>query len=482
VSLPLKSGDLGALEAWVKKGDVFAVVQIRESKKVARPAKSKDGKGPPPGPAIYGTRLDGVLLQVVERPPAGVVVCRVYNRYQGALPRDASTLGYRCVKLGTAEGPLKLQLLNAGGQPHKGDELQVRGGVVDYPVKDREGSEFFYADSVFASKDPFSHIAFIMVKSGNDPVARIPVEVYADQVVQRRVTLNPKSVGRSYFSEIAGDLLDRIRSARVVQASSFEEIVVMQKTDKQKALDFAQKAYESQRKDYEGLQAEVSRLRQRFAMEAPPGSFDACDTDLRALEQRARQLRTHMDDLKNVIRLENDPNVLAQRKNIEGMLVEAKGHITKADYDQAIAKYEEALKLVENDPTIKAGLQMGLDGLKKDWEIKDADHGTARKFIYETWVKLEKSPEVRERLAEARKAFEKCKAVNDLVSLRKMYLTAPQVLERYSDNLKMLADTAMEDEEKQALLVYVKVTEDLTQLVTDVGKAIGADVAPPEKK
>lgn len=481
VSLPLKAGEITPLEGWVKKGDIFAVVQIRESKRVARPVKGKDGKPLPPAPALYGTRLEGVLLQVVDRPPTGTMVCRIYNRYQGALPRDANTVGYRCVKLGTAEAPLKLQLVNPSGSPFKADELQVRAGVTDYPAKDRDGSEFTFSEGLYSSKDAFAQMAFVLVKAGEAPVARIPVEVYADTVLVRKVALNPKNAGRSYFMEIAGDLLDRIRSSRVVQAGSFDEVGNLQKLDKTKALEFAQKAFDSQRQDIEALQLELVRLKQRFSMEAPEGSFDACTAELRALDQRTQELRTHVQNLKEVIRLENDPMAVAQRKNIEGLMLDAKLLVGKGDYDPAIAKYEEALKLAENDVGAKAGLQQLLATLRKEWELKDAEHGIARKFIYESWVKLEKAPEVRERLAEAKQAYEKCKAVGDMVALRKMYLTAPQVLERYSEHLKMLTESAVEDEDKQALQGYLKITDDLQQLVADVGKAIGAN-APAEKK
>jgi hypothetical protein len=38
-----------------------------------------------------------------------------------------------------------------------------------------------FADGVFTSKERFQNVAFVLVRNGDTPVARIPVEIYPDQ-------------------------------------------------------------------------------------------------------------------------------------------------------------------------------------------------------------------------------------------------------------------------------------------------------------
>src|SRR5262249_50244007 len=128
VGMVLKAGELGSMDGWVKKGEVFAVLQMRQVRRSApRPAPKRKAKGGDArtGPVLVGTRLDGVLLQVIDGPRNGVCTCKLHKRYRD-LPFDAITVGYRCVRLGTAEGPLKLQLVDPAGTPFRGDVLQPR--------------------------------------------------------------------------------------------------------------------------------------------------------------------------------------------------------------------------------------------------------------------------------------------------------------------------------------------------------------------
>jgi hypothetical protein len=80
---------------------------------------------------------------------------------------------------------------------------------------------------------------------------------------------------------------------------------------------------------------------------------------------------------------------------------------------------------------------------------------------------------VRDALPEARAAIVKCKAVGDKLTLAKMYAAAPQLVERYKEALTRMYQSAMEDEDRQALAQYAKVSRDLEEILTELGKAIG---------
>ena len=63
----------------------------------------------------------------------------------------------------------------------------------DFPDQPRNREEMTFADGVFSSRETFKNIAFVVVKAGESPLARMPVEIYPDRVAVRKVNLNPAS-------------------------------------------------------------------------------------------------------------------------------------------------------------------------------------------------------------------------------------------------------------------------------------------------
>ena len=67
-------------------------------------------------------------------------------------------------------------------------------------------------------------------------------------------------------------------------------------------------------------------------------------------------------------------------------------------------------------------------------------------------------------------------AVNDKMTLLKFYVTGPQALERFYENVTKLTDAATEDEDKAALKVYPMIGEEYQKLLAEAGKVLGVDV------
>ena len=472
VSIHLRAGELAPMDAWVKKGEVFAVVHLRQSGRAA--PRAGKGKKEVTVPAVTGTELKGMLLQVVDGPRNGVCTCKLFNRYRGGLPRDAFTVGYRAVKLGTSEAPLKLRLTDAAGAPYRSDAVQPRAGALDYPDTARAQEEMTFADGVFTSKEPFKNLAFVTVRAGDAMIARIPVAIFDGQVASQPV--DPRKTQVPAAQAAALDMRDRVRTARVMQARCFEEIGTLQTKDKPKALQFGESAHESLHKETMALRAELIRLRDRHKGDAPAGLFEASAGEIRELEENTNKLVGYLGKLREAIKRDNDPEVRAARKQFEDLILEADLLAEKADYDAAIAKYEEALRLAATEPIVREKIEQRLEAVRKLWgPAKDADHTEARRFVFEVWPKLEKPADVKEQLPAARKALERCKAANDRGSLLKMHAAAPTVAERYEEALKAVNAEAGDDPDKKAELEsYLKVTEDLEKLLTDIGKAVGA--------
>ena len=291
VSVVLKGGELGPIDAWVKKGDVFAAVQMLEVRRPStRTAKEKAKTEPGLVGTSAGSRVDGVLLQVVDGPRNGVCVCKLHNRYR-SLPHSAGFLGYRCVKLGTGEGPLRLQLTDSTGRPLSSDAVQPRAGAQDFPdTTPRDREQMRYSSGVFTSIDSFKNVAFVMVRTGEVPVTHVPVEIYPDQIAVRRVNLSDKIP--SAVEAAAADLLERVRTARIIQVRAFDDLSSLQKRDKPKALQFGQDAYESLSKEADALRSDLARDKERYGMGSPGGLFDPCEVELRTLDAKTRELRT----------------------------------------------------------------------------------------------------------------------------------------------------------------------------------------------
>jgi hypothetical protein len=474
VTIQLRAGSLTPMDAWVKKGEVFAVVHLQQTGRAA--PRAARGKKEVTAPAVAGTEVKGMLLQVVDGPRDGFCTCKLYNRYRAGLTPDAFTVGFRAVKLGTGEARLRLRLTDsASGVPFRNDVVQPRAGALDYPDAARANEEMTFADGVFTSKEPFKHLAFVSVRSADALIARIPVAVFEGQVATQPV--DPRKAKISDGQAAALDMRERIRTARVMQFRCFEEIGTLQAKDKPKALEYGEAAFTSLNKEAVALRAELARVRDRYKADAPPPVLEEATSEIRSLEEQTKRLISYLGELREAVKRDNDPNVKAARRTIEQLVLDAGLLVEKFEFDRAITKYEEAGRAAASEPAVREEIDKRLADVRKIWgPAKDAEHTEARRFVFEVWPKLEMPSEVKEQLPAARKALEKCKAVADRGSLLKMHANAPGVSQRYEESLKALLAAAGDDPDKKTELEgYLKVTGELERLLADVGRAAAAE-------
>jgi len=475
VRVRLKGAGLGGqIERWVKKGDVFAVVQVRRGP--GRPARANlDGQGVA-GPQQMGKRIDGLLVQATEGPKNGTVMCRMFQRYGGeVLPVRGAVLGYRCVKLGTIDAPLRLQLVDASGTPYRNSALQVRVHAERFPERADEGEEASFRNGVYQSRKSFSGLVCARVSIADRTIARIPIEILGDEVTIRQVKIEPGAEARGRLDQARRDVIGRITEARLTQARCFRDLLALEKEGKNKdALARAETVRKSTDTEEAELRQDIERLAERARRELPDGqAYTAdCQQQMQVLRDRQKELGKHIDDLNDAIRIENDPAIQARRKQVQEQIRQAELLAQQADYDQALAAYERALSALD-DSEAKAAVQKRYDVLKKAWAIHDKQHASARQFIYEKWPALKDPKEIRDNLPAARKAFEKCKAVGDRLTLNKLQLTAPELVNHLLDEAKAIQDsTEEEDQRRQAALK--KVSEDLEQFLKEVTEYLKA--------
>ena len=468
--IKIKANDLGPVDKWVKKGEVFAVVQIRQERRRIPPPPNT--KGPAKTVTVQtGSRVDGILLKVIGEPAGGVVPCKVFSRYEGVLPRGG--VGFRCVKLGTTEGPLRLQLLDASGAPQKGAALSVHARNEDFPDGGKEGDQATNGDGVFTTKESFSNVALVRVMLGNRRIARIPVEIMDDRVQTRTIRLDPAAETRDRLDVERRGLMTRITDGRLIQVRGFQEITALEQAGKNKdALERGQSVHKLLDALSADMQAEIESLQVRITKELTKGEgfLAECEQQLQILHGKQDDLAKHLASLQVAIAEENDPKVQEKKKKVQDLIRAAELFITQADYDKALTNYEEALAEVQNEPAAKKKIDGPYQILKKAWALKPGDvaHAEARKFIFETWPTLAMLKDIRAQLLNARKSFDKCKAVGDHLSVHKMHYAAVEVATKFGDELKKLSESATEDEEKKTLEIYVKVNEELLKLLKDV--------------
>lgn len=470
--LKIKGSGIGDVQRWVKPGEVFAVNAIRQERR--RDPLPPGSKGPAKSLTVQtGNRLDGVLLVATGPVEAdGRVPVRMFHRYDDPLSARGA-IGYRCVKLGTIEAPLRLQLVDAGGAILKQPSLAVYARTDTFPDGDRESDQTALKQGAFVSKDPISHAAMVRVMLGDRRVARIPVEILEDRVETRIIRLDPTAEARDRLEAERRGLSTRITDERLIQIRVFQEITALEQMDKKvEALDRGEVTLKLLEAASIELEEEIGKLKERAGKDLPNDPDFTADSarQLGILRGKQTELQRHLDDLKAAITADNDPTVVAKKKKIQDLLRAAELLVTQAEYDAALAKYEEALTETKDDAAARQRIETPYLSLKNAWSVKlgDAAHADARRFITETWPKLATLTEVRDLLPNARRAFEKSKAVGDRLGLNKMNAASVEVVTRFADELKKLSDAATEAEEKKTLQAYLKVNEDLLALLKDL--------------
>ena len=471
--LQLKGGGLNvSFDKWVKKGDVFAVIQLRQFQPPLPKAKGKEPVRALPL-KIVGARMEGVLVQATDDPKGGICACTMFHRYDDPLPIRGQILGYRCIKLGTSESTLKLQLVDEKGVPHKPGVLQVRVHAERFPEQPNDGEEAPLTNGVFQSKRTFPNVALVRITLGDRSLARIPIEITGDQVIVRQVRIEAGAETRTRLEFARRDAMSRITDARLIQVRLIQDMSALEKENKKEdALKRGDKTYKAVQTDTAEIEEELSRLGKRVERDLP-GTTDFlkdCEQQLVVLKDKQSELLDHIDKLKEAIRLENDPTVIAKRKQIQEAVRQAEFAAQQANYDEALKKYEEAASLLE-DPEAKAKVQATHDALKKAWEIRDDDHKAARTFIYETWPKLDSSQAIKEALPEARKSFEKCKSVADKLTLNKMLLTAPEVSKPLVTQIEELLNSSS-PEDVATLMGLKMISDELEKLIRELTMTI----------
>jgi hypothetical protein len=385
VHLALKGGKLGVnLERWVRPGEVFAISRITKE-----------------GDRLRGTHVPWALLEVMDVPRDGMCRCRLFHRFQADdLSERAGVLGYRCLKLATTPGALKLQFVDdeqfaplVGLQVHilrpgrtEAEELTTnQGGLV-------------------VSRNNYQHFAVVQVRSGAEVRAQFPVALIGERTVVCRLKIQPDAENLTAL-EFRKDLwVRRIMDNRRVASERVANLNSELGKSLEGALELARAGLSSMDSEVAQLDSEREQILLLAAKSTAKLDLREGELALEALRMKKKELEAFVSRNESVLKEATSPAALARKQ----MLEQARLFELDADFDQAIALWEKVLEAGPDQLKVKEHLAK----LKLAWTPKNPRHAEARAFLIKTWPKLE-VPELQKNLSQAREALDICKEAGD---------------------------------------------------------------------
>jgi hypothetical protein len=434
----LKGGKRGvSLARWVKKDDVFAVVQIVQQSSGAR---------------LRSYRLPWTFLRVAQEPKDERCFCRLYFRNENPLPSGQGVVGYRCIKLGTTVAPLRLRVVadDRLGTPLAGLQVWFNDDGFSQTPRERTSTK---ADGVAKTERTYTNLAFVRILRPGVPVAQFPVAILENRTVTCAVAVNPETERRGQLLVRRDRWTRRLDDSLAVSVTAVRELNALLAQSRENALARAQSALKSLQEDILDLLAEQETLRKDAqALKAKPDLTDG-EQRLRELQGRREELERFIASLQDIIK---DPI----RQKWKQLVEQARLHESQFEYPDAIALYESVLSQGVEDDRIR----QHVDELKRAWALKnDTTHPKARYFVYDVWVKLTTAAQVQARLNEAREALATCREVGD-------YL-APQMLLRinalHASNLEKEVESLRPQEnedDRKTVDTILALTEELKRL------------------
>jgi hypothetical protein len=445
VQLDLLGVGLGApLSRWVKPGDVFSVVQMFSDK--------------PP------QVVPGALVQIKDGPredaPDTSCVGNLFWRHER--PHEgADHAGYRCVKLGTIQAPVRLRILQQKTDnslvplqasvevrrvSFKGDEGVFKGG---------SNPSGFFTTATRADVPPYDHVAFITISSGGKVRVLLPLPLVDDQTVPVAVRVITEQV--DVLAEKFDHWQRQVDDAWLLQVNVFEnlkEMAAKAGTSREKIVEYAQSGLKRTSDDFANLNQEKNQIGRE-----PPsrrGEMKRLEAVLHELNKGEKMLAEFTASQEKIVKEESRPEM----KTAKAELADAQLAEQRADYDQAIELYKKAVPVLKTPD-----LEKHLAKLDQDWVPKGETHEKARKFIYETFPKLD-TPGLDREMDRAKKALEQFKEVRDYLSPKKLILATTVHLSRVKKETEEIKPDLNEADDKTGQRL-AKVSAELKKLLEE---------------
>jgi hypothetical protein len=434
----------GSLDRWVKKGEIFAVARIDV----------------PAGKELEDASK-WTLLQAREEPSDGKCLC---DLLQGN-PRPLPAGEYRCVKMGTTQGPLRIQLVKKGSKPEKpvaNQQILVRKKSFKPDEKPEEGT----TDSagLFSTEQrnvSYDYVAFVSCMVNKSIYRQFPVPIYDD-----RPTKCPVAISQDAKTQLSLDRMfweQNMYETDLMQVKLFAELLKSDTETRKQTLEKAKNGLERLDTDLAQFEAKRQELLKR-QMDAAAGA-----ARLKGLREKREKLKTFVANQEEVIRAENDPN----RKDILELINQAQLLEEKAEFGKALEVYDKVLAKVAaagiKDPKL-TDYAKHVEQLRKNWAVQGDAHEAARTFIYETWPSL-KPDDLQRGVGKAREALDVCRRAGDTLAPQKLAKVALDHQGELNKKRSELNPEFSTDDVKAAQAIEA-VLDDLAKLLDEVTEVL----------
>ncbi|HEY1859216.1 MAG TPA: hypothetical protein VGG61_02620, partial [Gemmataceae bacterium] len=442
----LASGLEGSLEHWVKKGDVFSVVQVDDAGGKAR-----------------ASLVRWTLLQVKDDPKDGEAMCRLLRGESTPL---SPAHNYRCLKLGTTRAPLQVRIMKANAPkptPHQ-EILQIH--VRRNSFKPDESFEQGITDDqgFFGTrKVEYDQVAFVSCLSSNVVRWQEPVPIFGDEPYYCFVSIRTSPAERLAFDRSTWEQM--MYESDRMEAKLFEQLIKADPEKRQETLEKARKGLEALDADLNQFEAKRKELL-NLKMDQTAGQ-----SRLKDLRDKRDKLNLFIANQQEIIRAENDP----KRKELLELIKQAQASEGEAEFGKALDFYKKILEVGIKDPQLE-NYAKHVKKLETAWAIKGPEHEAARKFIYETWPVLEPDG-LKKGIPQAREALDACRKAGDKYSPQKLAKVALAHDGKLKQKKAELNPDANPDDVKAAQAIEA-VLDDLAKLLVEVNEVLQQDMTP----
>jgi hypothetical protein len=442
-AIQLRFGGEPDWSRWIHVDDVFALV-------------SPDGEA-----------VQSAYVQVTKVPKAddrqGICECKVANRYK--LP---DLKGYRAIKLGTTEGPIRIRLVRITPQNtvvrlEQQMTLYFRHSGFDGDALRDVTTQDTFDTARHGKAGVFHHLVFLTVKNGDQILAQTPIPLLGlPEVV---VPINPDQKNDDPLRVLRESWERSVAEAYLLQTEQMRRLQNLgtQAEKRAEAMQLAKSALERTRADILQLRRARAKLLAEAQLDpgSPPPDLTVADGRLKKLIAGEPDLKGYLDELEKIDAEERNPDRAEDKARVE----QAKLLVAQGELGRALEIYR-AVRARGHVEIPEAKIKE----LEALWEPKNDEHKKARDFIYKEWAKLDTAGLARH-WDEAKKAFEECKKVGDKLGARKMLdLAIPHGVRVDKERATVRVGVTPEDEIK----LLNKVGADLKELVQEIDKFLKA--------
>jgi tetratricopeptide (TPR) repeat protein len=336
-------------------------------------------------------------------------------------------------------------------QPLSGFRVNIKGGV-------RRDIELVTDPSgMVVASEKVDRLARVTISVGGKSLVQFPAPIIDDRVLVCEISTQPDAENLARLEVRRQQLIVRILGTLHVVDQRFSELGILLGQSYEESLEYAKRTLaflDSEIAYIRDERAEIKQIDAKRKSSSP--AHDDADKGLK----RLKDLRGDVGDLiaritQNIAERDRQ----TEKQNKAAKLVEQAALLeSQAQFDEAIEVYQAAVQLVPNEPKVAKRLE----SLRADWALKGDPHKQARKFVLETWPKVDVQV-VKEHLAGAQKALDECRDAGDRLTPRRFLMTTGEHLAKISRIVETLKQSRSIDD-RQRLKAWQETVETLRRL------------------